>query len=84
MTIDDFRNGPTYVVGLHHVYPPEYLYTPGDGTWKWTHDLLSAATFPTEAKAQAVVKFDRAAASIMRDLPVEVLELSINIRKICP
>lgn len=81
MRIDDLKNGPVYVIGLHFVYPPSYLHAPGDGTWGWTHNPLDA--FPFRSAREASVKLqDPAVARLVAGQPAKVLELTVQIRSV--
>lgn len=54
MDIEDFRNGPAFVVGLSFCFPPRYAAfkeTEPSG-WMWTSELTEAETFATYQAAE--------------------------------
>ena len=54
MDIEDFRNGPAFVVGLSFCFPPRYAAyneRPPFG-WMWTSELTEAETFATYQAAE--------------------------------
>ena len=80
MDLADFRNGPTYVVGLSFCFPPRYACfkeTHPSG-WMWTSELTEAETFATKEQAEAHMRGDLAEL-VDGNEDVKVLKVEVKV-----